>query len=398
MNQLLSSRALFQEMHSAKPFRQHDGLAPAEKNILRNVPETLVAIDHDGTVVFANDTVRRTFGLTPSEVVGQEMTDLIMERFRGSYSCLVQQFIEGRSPMPRSFESRGLRANGSDFPIRIQLGSLRKGSEIYVLNLIQDLTEIETLKEQLWRSQELEPVALLARGVAHDLNNALGATSGFLEILLKSRNLEDDTRLMLQEASLATQYAAALTKQMTVFNQDAKAAARALDLNYIVSATVKILGGLLGKNVEVVTRLGPGLEHVKTDTCQMERVIINLAVNARDAMHGGGQIVIETANIHQERTELGLPSGDYVMLAVSDDGCGMDEKTRARIFEPLFTTKAPGKGTGLGLSTVAEIVKDNGGHIRVTSEPGHGTTFQLFLPRTLETEAVAARVDQQPTS
>ena len=398
MNQIHLWTAHVRETGLAGTLRDNGRLDPAEKHILGIVPDTLVVIDLEGNVLFANDRVKRAFGLKPTEVIGQEMTDLIAERFRGSYSRLVHQFVDARPPISHCFESRGLRANGVDFPIRVRLGHLKKGGETFILTLIQDLTEIETLRAQLWRSQELEPIALLASSVAHDLNNALTATNGYLEILLRSSHLDDSTRSMLQETALATKHATSLATQMIAFKEDSQEAVRELNLNEIVSATKRIFGGLLGKNVNVVTRLDPELGYVRTDTCQMERVIINLVVNARDAIDGNGQIIIETANIHQDRTESGIPSGNYVMLAVSDDGCGMEEKTIVRIFEPLFTTKPPGKGTGLGLSSVAEIVKNHGGFIRVKSEPGQGATFQLFFPRITETETAACGMEQQPTA
>jgi len=381
---LLSSHLQVLEMLPAGRLQQDRGLGFTEQAILETVPEALVCADEEGNIVYANGGMENTFGCSPNDALGMQVMELVADRFRGHFARMFFQFVKARPWAPLCFESRGRRGNGEEFPMEVRLGLVKKGREVFVLNIIRDLTDMEILRKQLRRSQELEAVALLARGVAHDFNNVLTVINGYSELLLKDRQFDDDTRSMIKEMFLASKHATELVRQLLTFRERKPTITSTLDLNEIVSGTVNFLSGLLGKNVSVVTRLSPEPIYVRTNSVQMERVIINLAINARDAMNGNGQIVMETGHVSKAPTaiEPEMPPGEYAMLAITDNGCGMDEETKIRIFEPLFTTKAPGQGTGLGLATVADIVREFGGHIEVTSEPGQGTTFTLFMPRT----------------
>jgi two-component system cell cycle sensor histidine kinase/response regulator CckA len=237
----------------------------------------------------------------------------------------------------------------------------------------------------LRQSQKLEGVGQLAGGIAHDFNNLLTVILGRSQMLRKKLGeispLQRDVDLIHKTAERA----ANLTRQLLAFSRKQLLQPRVVDLNAVVADMDKMLQRLIGEHIELITVLDPSLGHVKVDPGQMEQVILNLAVNARDAMPEGGKLTIETGNVVLDETysrhHFSVQPGHYVMLAVTDRGCGMDAQTQARIFEPFFTTKEPGKGTGLGLSTVYGIIKQSGGNVWVYSELGHGSSFKVYLPR-----------------
>jgi signal transduction histidine kinase len=246
---------------------------------------------------------------------------------------------------------------------------------------VQERTKRKIFEEQLIQSQKLEAVGRLAGGVAHDFNNLLTAIIGYSQLSLGGLQADNPLRRNLEEIRKAGERAAALTRQLLAFSRQQVMQTKVIDLNTVIAELERMLGRMLGEDIELRTTLREGLGSVKADPGQLEQVIMNLVVNARDAMPSGGKVTIETANVYLGETYAVQHPGAYVMLAVSDTGAGIDEETQKRVFEPFFTTEKVGKGTGLGLSTVYGIVKQSGGNIWVYSEPGKGTTFSTYLPR-----------------
>ena len=243
------------------------------------------------------------------------------------------------------------------------------------------------MEQQLRQAQKMEAVGRLAGGIAHDFNNLLTVIRGYAELMLEESDREK-IRTRAQNIIKASDRTASLTRQLLAFSRKQVLWPQVLDLNAVVAETRKMLPTLIGEDVQVITIPGPKLGRVKADPGQIEQVLMNLAINARDAMPQGGKLVLETSNVECDEdycaSHPGAQPGSYVMLALSDNGGGMDAETQSHIFEPFFTTKAKDKGTGLGLATVYGIVKQSGGHIWVYSEPGIGTTFKVYLPRVEE--------------
>src|SRR5216117_1339710 len=263
--------------------------------------------------------------------------------------------------------------------------------------IAEDVTERRALEEQLRQAQKIEAVGQLAGGMAHEFNNYLGIVLGYSELLLEEAGTTEGLRRNVAEIKAATQRTASLTRQLLALSRRQVLEPKVLDVNAVVWETHKLLRRLIPGNIDLVPVLEPNLQQVKVDPAQIQQILINLVVNARDAMPQGGKVVIETANVELDEEYAGrhleVQPGHYVMLAVSDNGCGIDEPTQAHIFEPFFTTKQEGKGTGLGLATVYGIVKQSGGHVEVDSEPDKGTTFRIYLPRL---DAAAITVDRNP--
>jgi signal transduction histidine kinase/CheY-like chemotaxis protein len=280
------------------------------------------------------------------------------------------------------------RKDSSGTVVRISGRAVSDGDKGKAFELFaEDVTERRALEQQLRQSQKMEAVGRLAGGIAHDFNNLLMVISGYSEFLLDRLGPDPALRAPAQEIAGASQRASSLTRQLLAFSRKQMLAPKILDLNGVVTENLKMLTRVIGEDIDLVMVPAPALGAVRADAGQIDQVIMNLAVNARDAMPSGGKLTIETSNVSLDeeyaRFHAPLRPGDYVMLAISDTGLGMDSETQSHIFEPFFTTKGP-KGTGLGLSTVYGIVKQSGGYIWVYSEIGKGTTFKIYLPRVAE--------------
>lgn len=289
-------------------------------------------------------------------------------------------------------EYRMIRADGEIIWVRDSARVERKGASKIIYGVVSDITHHKQLEDQLRQSQKMEAIGQLAGGVAHDFNNILTVITGTCELILYDISQDDPLRKDIVGINEAAERAASLTQQLLAFSRQQVLQPEILSLNVIINTMENILRRLIGENIELVTAPDPELGYIEADPSQIEQIILNLVVNARDAMPDGGKLTIETQNIYLDkaytRQHIDVKSGDYVMLAISDTGQGIDEKTLNRIFEPFFTTKEQGKGTGMGLATVHGIVKQSGGHIWVYSEQNQGTTFKVYIPRTGQTETL----------
>src|SRR5271156_6526920 len=290
----------------------------------------------------------------------------------------------------RPIESRIRHKDGHWLTLESTASAVRNAAgnveKLVIVN--RDITERKLLEEQLSLSQKLDAVGRLSGGIAHDFNNLLGVIIGYGEALQLQIPVGDPMREAVDEIQNAGQRAAALTQQLLAFSRKQALEPKVLDLNGVLSDVEKLLRRLIGEDIDLQISLSRYLGRVKADRSQLEQVIVNLAVNARDAMHQGGKLRIETKNTElteadRERYRYVVP-GEYILLTVSDTGCGMDTELQSHIFEPFYTTKDKGKGTGLGLSTVYGVIKQSGGYIWVNSEVGKGTEFKIYLPRAEE--------------
>jgi two-component system, cell cycle sensor histidine kinase and response regulator CckA len=347
-------------------------------------------VETRGTLEWSAETLR-IFGLEESAFDGRAETffAIVHPEDLAAVQEASRAAIAGEAAY--SIDHRIRRADGSVRWVHEDADVLRdeQGRATSLIGTVQDITHRRHLEEQLVQSQKMEAIGRLAGGIAHDFNNLLTAIMGYADLL--ARRVKETPRLLhnVQEILHAAERAAGLTRQLLTFSRKQVLQPRVLSLNVAVADMEPMLRRLIGEDVQLVTALEPGLGQARADPSQLEQVILNLAVNARDAMPQGGKLIVETANVERD-------DGRWVMLAVSDTGVGMDAEVRRHLFEPFFTTKAPGKGTGLGLATVYGIVAQSGGSIRVQSEPGRGTTFKVFLPRVDEPLTAQAHPDAQP--
>jgi PAS domain S-box-containing protein len=362
--------------------------------VVRSSPLAIWTLDLDGNVQFWNPAAARIFGYTESEVVGRHLP-IIPEDELEEYSRWLESFRRGETI--NGVERTRVKKDGTRIDVVIWTAPLRdaEGHIRGTIAIDSDLTEFKLLQEQFRQSQKLEAIGRLAGGVAHDFNNLLTVITGYTEMIVMEAEATSQPRVLDygREIQYAAVRAGSLTSQLLAFSRRQISQPQVLNLNEIVEHSIKLLRRVIGEDISIHTILDPSLGHVKADPIHIDQVIMNLVVNARDAMSGGGELTIETRNQTLDADyvgrHLGVTAGQYCMLAISDTGTGMDETTRSRLFEPFFTTKPVGKGTGLGLSIVYGIVKQNGGEILVYSTPGRGTTFKIYLPRVDAAEEAA---------
>jgi PAS domain S-box-containing protein len=332
-------------------------------------------------LVGANDAAAQLYGYDRDALLGVTVLDLCApdEREGASRALLDAGRDEWRGAATHC------RRDGSLLQVEVVARALTLAGEGVRMAVVTDVTSRVELEAQLRQSQKMEAVGRLAGGVAHDFNNILSVILGYADLSVDELEEGSVLRANLEEIRTAGARASALTHQLLLFSRHQMVEQRVIDLNGLLANTERMLARLVGADVELVTRLAPGLGLVRADPGNLEQVFLNLVVNARDAMPTGGRLVIETRNVtldeHYASAHLGAAVGPHIMVTVTDTGVGMGRATQSRIFEPFFTTKERGKGTGLGLSTVFGILRQSGGSIWVQSAPGEGSTFTVFLPR-----------------
>jgi PAS domain S-box-containing protein len=359
------------------------------RSLIENALDIITILNSDSSIRYESPSIERVLGYKPEELVGQNVFEFVHP---GDLPHVIKTFTErsqiaGLAP---PIEVRFRHKDGSWCILEVISSNLLDDPVMagIVVNS-RDITARRQLEEQFRQSHKMEAIGKLAGGVAHDFNNILTVITGYTELLLQLHPDEHDAeRKDLEQIKRAGDRAASLTRQLLAFSRQQILQLRVLNLNDVVADMSKMLRRLIGEDIDLVILLDEELGHVKADPGQIEQVILNLAINARDAMPQGGKLTIETANVNLDedyaRRYVEVEPGPYVMLAVSDTGIGMDEEIQSHLFEPFFTTKEQGKGTGLGLATVHGIVNQSGGRIWVYSEPEQGTTFKIYLPRTDE--------------
>ncbi len=353
------------------------------RELLEAAPDAILEIDRQDTVLLVNAATEQLFGYDRQELLGLPLDRLLAERSRGAYQRLRAACLAhpgGRPQAPEELSAR--RKDGREFFAEMTLNPAHSEEGGPITCAIRDVTERKHLEEQLRQSQKMEALGRLAGGVAHDFNNLLTIIGGYSQMLLSGVRARDPARRDLESIAEAANRASALTRQLLAFSRRQVVQPKVLDLNRLIARMHRMLRPVIGEDIELRLNLQRNLGRVKADPGQLEQVVMNLVVNARDALPQGGWITIETREIvlTADAAPVALPAGTYVALAVSDSGEGIDAETLPHVFEPFFTTKLRGKGSGLGLSTVYGIVKQSGGEIQVSSEVGQGSTFRIYLP------------------
>jgi len=394
-------QAIGQDISESK--RAEEELQASEarfRSVVATASDCIINCDSQGNMVFVNNITEKVFGYSPDELLGKSLTLIMPERFREVHQQGVERIASGGEAkvIGKTVELVGLRKGGIEFPIELSLSKWESDDGVYFTGMIRDISERKDLEEQIRQAQKMDSVGRLAGGVAHDFNNLLTIITGYADLTIDSLDSRDPTVSNINEIQGAAEKAAALTQQLLAFSRKQKLQPKILDLNKIIDELLKMLQRMIGEDIEIQTKPEEELWHVKIDASQMEQVIINLSINARDAMPAGGRLTIGTQNMVLDEdliaTHGEVPAGNYVMITVADTGEGMSDEVQAEIFDPFFTTKAEGRGTGLGLATVYGIVVQSGGHIDVQTELGQGSTFRIFMPKTEEdVDEIASKHD-----
>lgn len=352
--------------------------------MIENASDMVAIIDQAGVVKYVSPSLIRLFGYEASQWTGRNIFEFIHPEDWAAVVDALQKGIEHRDTgLP--LELRALHKNGSWRVIEATDTNLLENESVrgIVINA-RDITDRKQLEEQLRQSHKMEAVGRLAGGVAHDFNNLLTAINGYSDLLISRLDHSDPMLTGLQEIRQAGERAAALTRQLLAFSRKQVIHPRVVDLNQVITDSSGMLRRLIREDIDLKLDLSPAIGRIKADPVQIEQVLMNLSVNARDAMPEGGKLVIETSQTLLDQpyidNHIGAVAGPYVMLAVSDTGIGMNREVQSHLFEPFFTTKEPGRGTGLGLASVHGIVIQSGGHITVHTEPGKGSSFKVYFP------------------
>jgi PAS domain S-box-containing protein len=363
------------------------------QGILESAVTAIITIDDRGLIESVNPATERLFGYDAQELIGHNVKILMPEPYRAEHDGYIANYTESgvKKIIGIGREVSGRCKDGTTFPLHLSVSEFEADGRRYFTGIIHDISDRKHVEDalreserRLAQSQKMEAVGQLTGGIAHDFNNLLLVISGNLELLEPHRTRED-SRVLLKEAQDAAGLGSKLTDQLLTFARRRHMDAQIIQLNELVVSITDLLRRSLGEHITLSTSLGREVWATRADPGQFQSAIVNMAVNARDAMSQGGRLVVETRNMLLDASHADFPSelkpGDYVQLSISDTGTGMEPAVRDRVFEPFFTTKEKGRGTGLGLAMVYGFVKQSGGHVTIYSEVGHGTTINLYFPR-----------------
>lgn len=375
------SRDITERKHAEEEVRRSEANF---RSLVHDAPFGILKVTLEGRILQANPALANMLGYASEE----EVCNLNMERDVYHDPKQRQRLLEEHS-QKKDFHKVEVQWKRKDGNVITALLNGRRvagpdRTQTYFEEFAEDITQRRILERQLFQSQKMEAIGRLAGGIAHDFNNLLGVVLGHTEILEEAAGRDRRLQRSVEAIQSATQRAAALTTQLLAFSRKQMVEPRILDLNVAVREIEKLLRRVIGEDIELMIRVQPGVGTIQIDPGQLDQILMNLVVNARDAMPNGGKLIVETSSVTLDDSyvgqHLGAAAGPFVLLSISDTGCGMDQETLLHIFEPFFTTKEKGKGTGLGLSTVYGIVKQCGGYIMAYSEPGRGTTFKVYFP------------------
>jgi PAS domain S-box-containing protein len=364
--------------------RAEEALQQSERrrrDLFEHAPDAIFVITHEGIVRDVNPAAGRLYGLPQERLLGQHVADLAPPERRVRAAELLSTLGHGAIGY---FEGFSATADGRTIPVEIRISPTEYAGAPALLLHVRDIAERKQIEAQLLQAQKMEGIGQLASGVAHDFNNLLTVISGYANLALDQITPGDPLYSDLRDICTVVERAARLTRQLLAFARQQVIEPQVLNLNDLILDLDKLLRHLIGEGIELVTTLASDLVNIKADSSQIEQLLVNLVINARDAMPAGGKLLIETHNIEADqaviRRHLGMSTMGEVCLTVTDTGTGMDTTVKRHLFELFYTTKALGKGTGLGLATCYAIVKQHSGHIEVDSEVGQGTTFTIYLP------------------
>jgi PAS domain S-box-containing protein len=371
-------------------------------SIIDTSEDAIISKNLDGTITSWNRGAEQVYGYTPQEAIGRHISILAPSDRKDEIPEILQRIVGGENV--EHFESARITKDGRQLDVSISVSPLRDaiGDIVGASVIARDITAQKRAESQLHQTQKMEAIGRLAGGVAHDFNNILGIINACTEFLRDRLEPAAEPFSYVENIKKATDRGRALTKQLLSFSRSSAIQPRVLDLNERLREVSKLLRPLMGEDVEILVVSKSPAAVVEADPGQLDQIVVNLAVNSRDAMPRGGKFILETAAVKFDEEFAGqhqaMPAGRYVVLAVSDTGSGMDAGTMARIFEPFFTTKEIGKGTGLGLATVYSIVKQSAGHILVYSELGQGTTFKIYLPSAEHKIGLGTKAEEEKVS
>lgn len=365
------------------------------RSLFNDALDMIHIVDEEGRIIDANPAELVTMGYSKKEYIGMRFDDIVHPDYKERTRSYFQKIIEEKNI--DIYETALLTKSGETVHVEVSAVPKKAGGQ-GVRAVLRNISDRKRLEQQLMQAQKMEAVGTLAGGVAHDFNNMLGVILGYTEMVLREMKPGDSNYNHLEEVYNAARRSANLTRQLLAFARKQTMEPMVLDLNTTVEGMLKMLRRIIGEDIDLVWRPETSIWPVKMDPAQLDQILANLCVNARDAISGVGKVTIETENIELDLAycskHLGFKPGKYVMLGVGDDGCGMDKETLDKVFEPFFTTKENGKGTGLGLSTVYGIVKQNNGFVNVYSEPGQGTSFKIYIR--IHEKGVVEETSKQP--